>query len=304
MDRLLAHSAVVDARGRLRLEHSLLRVSALREGGCDQGIAHGMSIAVQQSVCSCAHALLDLLLSPGRPSLLVLGAAGSGKTCLLRYAARLLADAGARMLCMDSSGDLGGDGIVVHAALSSSRRLLVLRRGKQAVAIAGALASHAPEVLVVDELDGAADVAALRRARLRCVRVLAGKCGDLAGLLGSPSSRGELLGPVASDGSALFGAPPRLFEAAVQAVGSAGCSDRSLLVLADAAAAADAAALAFGSGAAAEGAAGPMRAHSLPVLAARRAIVEVERRLWVADAGTLRHRLCVGRSSVLLLEHI
>lgn len=302
----------VDARGRAGLERSLLQVSVSRASGPGDGSAAGareavagVSITVRQSVHGCAHAMLNLLLARAAPSLLVVGAAGSGRTCLLRDAARVLAGTGARVLCVDTRGDLGGDGALAHAGLGDARRLLVRRRGEQAETIAEALANHAPSVLIVDELEGAADVAALRRARLRGVRVLAGACGDLAQLLRSRSSRDELLGPgtAAADCLALSAAPQRLFGAAVQAVGGADCADRSLLVLADAAAAADAVALALGGAAEAAigGSTATARARQAAAHSHSPTVVEVERRRWVEDPDAQsQHCLCASRELLML----
>ena len=144
--------------------------------------------------------ILDLLhrIRSSQTSLIILGAPGCGKSTLLRSCIRYVAhDLGQSTVVVDTSNELGGDGIAPHPVIQPARRLMVPERRHQYLQLLEAVQNHSPKVVVVDEIATKREVEALRSITHRGVACLATCHGkaldsllsnpDLVGLAGGTS---------------------------------------------------------------------------------------------------------------------
>src|SRR5262249_17888756 len=106
---------------RAGIERTLHRISALRNR---RGEVVGLTCRVGRAVRG-TGALIRDGVEEGR-SILILGRPGVGKTTLLREAARVLADElGKRVVVVDPSNEIAGDGDVPHPGIGRARRMQV-----------------------------------------------------------------------------------------------------------------------------------------------------------------------------------
>ncbi len=140
---------------RAGLEGTLHRISAIRDR---YGEITGATIRLGRFLVGVAEPLREVLLS-GDESLMLIGPPGAGKTTLLRDVVRILAEAqGPKVVVVDTSNEIGGDGKTSHPGLAAARRLQVPDPSLQAKVLMEALANHGPECLVIDELGYRRDV--------------------------------------------------------------------------------------------------------------------------------------------------
>ena len=112
-------SATFDADNRAGLERTLHRISAIRNR---RGDIVGLTCRIGRAVYGTIDILQDMIESG--QSVLILGAPGVGKTTMLREAARVLAE-NKRVVIVDTSNEIGGDGDVPHPAVGRARRMQV-----------------------------------------------------------------------------------------------------------------------------------------------------------------------------------
>jgi hypothetical protein len=112
-----------------------------------------------------------------------------GKTTLLREAARVLADeAGKRVIVVDTSNEIGGDGDIPHPGIGLARRMQVASPDRQHAVMIEAVENHMPEVIVIDEIGTEAEAAAARTIAERGVQLVATAHGhSLDNLLTNPT---------------------------------------------------------------------------------------------------------------------
>src|SRR3954451_12962192 len=104
--------------------------------------------------------MLRDLVQSGR-NLLLLGRPGVAKDTKLRESARVLADdLKKRVVVVDTSNEIGGDGDVPHPGIGSARRMQVARPDRQHAVMIEAVENHMPEAIVVDEIGPAQEAAA------------------------------------------------------------------------------------------------------------------------------------------------
>lgn len=154
----------------------LSRLSHLRNR---QGQTVGLTLRVGRAVVGSSDPVADLFEAGA--SVLLLGPPGAGKTTTLRDACRRLAASGRRVVAVDSQMELGGHGDVPDPALGLARRLPVPNPAAQHRVILEAVLNHSPEVLVVDQISGAAEAAAVRDAAERGVQLVASAHGRVLG---------------------------------------------------------------------------------------------------------------------------
>ncbi|CAI5731958.1 unnamed protein product [Peronospora destructor] len=108
------------------------------------------------------HPHLYLLLSErhANKSVLVLGHPGSGKTTLIRDVARCMSDTMENVCIIDTSNEIGGDGLVPHACVGWARRMMVRSLEAQAGVMIECVQNHTVETLIVDEIGRKAEVLA------------------------------------------------------------------------------------------------------------------------------------------------
>ncbi len=181
---------VVDRVGRFGEDNragiggTLHRISALRNR---VGEVIGLTCRVGRAVFGTVAILRDTV-EAGR-SILLLGRPGVGKTTLLREAARVLADElGKRVVIVDTSNEIAGDGDVPHPGIGRARRMQVPTPSEQHAVMIEAVENHMPEVIVIDEIGTTAEAMAARTIAERGVQLIATAHGNtLENLLRNPT---------------------------------------------------------------------------------------------------------------------
>ncbi|TSC24098.1 R3H domain-containing nucleic acid-binding protein [Corallococcus sp. Z5C101001] len=174
LQAVLARVGEPGGDNRAGIERTLHRVSAIRNR---QGRVVGLTLRVGRAIQGTIDMLRDLVES-GR-NLLLLGRPGVGKTTKLREVARVLADSlGKRVMVVDTSNEIGGDGDIPHPGIGGARRMQVSRPDRQHDVMIEAVENHMPEAIVVDEIGTAAEAAAARTIAERGVQLVATAHGN------------------------------------------------------------------------------------------------------------------------------
>jgi stage III sporulation protein SpoIIIAA len=174
-----------DADNRAGMERTLHRISAIRNR---LGIVVGLTCRVGRAVYGTVDIIQDIIES-GK-SVLILGRPGVGKTTLLREAARILAE-NKRVVIVDTSNEIGGDGDVPHPAVGRARRMQVSQPMLQHEVMIEAVENHNPEVIVIDEIG--------RELEAQAARTIAERGVQLIGTAHGQTLDNLLLNPTLSD---------------------------------------------------------------------------------------------------------
>jgi len=178
---------------RAGITRTLHRISAIRNR---QGKVVGLTCRVGRAVYGTIDIVQDIIIS-GK-SILLLGRPGVGKTTLLREAARVLADQGKRVVIVDTSNEIGGDGDIPHPAIGRARRMQVRKPSQQHEVMIEAVENHMPEVIVIDEIGREQEAEAARTIAERGVQLIGTAHGrTLANLLLNPTLS-DLVGGIES----------------------------------------------------------------------------------------------------------
>ena len=177
---------------RAGIGQTLHRISAIRNR---RGEIVGMTCRVGRAVTGTIDLIKDLVVS-GR-SILLLGRPGVGKTTMLRECARVLADElRKRVVIVDTSNEIGGDGDIPHPGIGRSRRMQVRTPNLQHAVMIEAVENHMPEVIVIDEIGTELEAVAARTIAERGVQLVAtAHGGSLDNLLVNPTLN-DLLGGI------------------------------------------------------------------------------------------------------------
>jgi stage III sporulation protein SpoIIIAA len=169
---------------RAGLERTLHRISAIRNR---VGDVIGLTCRVGRAVFGTVDILRDVIESG--ESILLLGRPGVGKTTILREAARVLADELAkRVVVVDTSNEIAGDGDVPHPGIGRARRMQVPSPDEQHAVMIEAVENHMPQVIVIDEIGTTAEALAARTIAERGVQLIATAHGNtLENLLQNPT---------------------------------------------------------------------------------------------------------------------
>ncbi len=169
---------------RAGIEATLHRISAIRNRAGD---VVGLTARVGRAVYGTIDILRDVIES-GR-SILLLGRPGVGKTTMLREVARVLADdLTRRVVIVDTSNEIAGDGDIPHPGIGMARRMQVPQPDQQHAVMIEAVENHSPEVVVVDEIGTEAEAYAARTIAERGVMLVATAHGNtLENLLMNPT---------------------------------------------------------------------------------------------------------------------
>jgi stage III sporulation protein SpoIIIAA len=155
-----------DADNRAGIERTLHRISAIRNR---RSHIVGLTLRVGRAVYGTVDIIQDII-ETGK-SVLILGRPGVGKTTLLREAARILAES-KRVVIVDTSNEIGGDGDVPHPAVGKARRMQVREPMLQHEVMIEAVENHNPEVIVIDEIGRELEAAAARTIAERGVQLI------------------------------------------------------------------------------------------------------------------------------------
>lgn len=181
-----------DADNRAGIERTLHRISAIRNR---HNQVVGLTCRIGRAVYGTSDIIQDLIESGA--SILILGRPGVGKTTILREAARILADT-ARVIIVDTSNEIGGDGDVPHPAIGEARRMQVAKPSLQHEVMIEAVENHNPEVIVIDEIGRELEAMAARTIAERGVQLIGTAHGNtLENLLLNPTLS-DLVGGIES----------------------------------------------------------------------------------------------------------
>ena len=181
-----------DADNRAGLERTLHRISAIRNR---RSHIVGLTCRVGRAVYGTIDIIQDLIES-GK-SILLLGKPGIGKTTMLRESARMMAEK-SRVIIVDTSNEIGGDGDVPHPAVGLARRMQVATPSLQHEVMIEAVENHNPEVIVIDEIGRELEAAAARTIAERGVQLIGTAHGrTLENLLLNPTLS-DLVGGIES----------------------------------------------------------------------------------------------------------
>ena len=179
---------------RAGIERTLHRISAIRNR---TGEIVGLTCRVGRAVYGTVAMVLDLL-DTGQ-SVLLMGRPGVGKTTALREIARVLADdLLRRVVVIDTSNEIAGDGDIPHPAIGRARRMQVARPELQHQVMIEAVENHMPEVIVIDEIGTELEAQAARTIAERGVMLVATAHGNALGNLLKNPTLSDLVGGIES----------------------------------------------------------------------------------------------------------
>ncbi len=192
IDYVVERVGQFDADNRAGIPRTLHRIAAVRNR---RGDVVGLTCRVGRAVYGTIAIIQDLVTS-GK-SVLLLGRPAVGKTTMLREAARVLAEK-RRVIIVDTSNEIGGDGDIPHPAIGRARRMQVAVPNLQHEVMIEAVENHNPEVIVIDEIGRELEAEAARTIAERGVQLIATAHGNsLENLLLNPTLS-DLVGGIES----------------------------------------------------------------------------------------------------------
>ncbi|CCF83341.1 R3H domain-containing nucleic acid-binding protein [Nitrolancea hollandica] len=179
---------------RAGIERTLHRISAIRSRSGD---IVGLTCRIGRAVYGTIGIIRDLVESG--ESILLLGRPGVGKTTMLRETARVLADdLRKRVVIVDTSNEIAGDGDIPHPSIGRARRMQVPSPSLQHAVMIEAIENHMPEVIVIDEIGTELEAAAARTIAERGVQLVGTAHGNtLENLMMNPTLS-DLIGGIQS----------------------------------------------------------------------------------------------------------
>jgi stage III sporulation protein SpoIIIAA len=179
---------------RAGIERTLHRISAIRNRS---GKIVGLTARIGRAVFGTIEIIKDLVESG--QSVLIMGRPGIGKTTMLREAARVLADElDKRVVVVDTSNEIAGDGDIPHPGIGRARRMQVRTPELQHAVMIEAVENHMPEVIVIDEIGTELEAAAARTIAERGVQLIGTAHGNnLDNLMVNPTLS-DLIGGIQS----------------------------------------------------------------------------------------------------------
>jgi stage III sporulation protein SpoIIIAA len=184
IDYVVSRISEFTGDNRAGINHTLHRISAIRNR---HGEIIGLTCRVGRAVFGTVAMIQDLIESGKR--VLLLGRPGIGKTTMLREVARVLADdSRKRVVVIDTSNEIAGDGDIPHPAIGHARRMQVATPTEQHAVMIEAVENHMPEVIVIDEIGTELEAKAARTIAERGVQLVGTAHGNtLENLIMNPT---------------------------------------------------------------------------------------------------------------------
>lgn len=177
---------------RAGIPRTLHRISAMRNR---KGMVIGLTCRVGRAVFGTVSIIRDLV-ETGQ-SILLLGRPGTGKTTLLREMARVLAEEfRKRVVIVDTSNEIAGDGDIPHPGIGRARRMQVPRPSEQHAVMIEAVENHMPEVIVIDEIGTELEALAARTIAERGVQLIGTAHGNTLDNLMINPTLSDLIGGI------------------------------------------------------------------------------------------------------------
>lgn len=192
IDEVVSRVSEFDADNRAGIERTLHRISAMRNR---QGRIVGLTLRVGRAVYGTIGIIQDIIES-GK-NILLLGRPGVGKTTLLREAARVLAEH-KRVVIVDTSNEIGGDGDIPHPAVGRARRMQVPTPSLQHEVMIEAVENHMPEAIIIDEIGRELEAEAARTIAERGVQLIGTAHGNSLDNLMMNPTLADLVGGIQS----------------------------------------------------------------------------------------------------------
>ena len=194
LDFVVARIGEFGADNRAGIERTLHRISCMRNR---KGRIVGLTCRIGRAVYGTIAVIRDIIES-GRSTLL-LGRPGVGKTTMLREVARVLADdLQKRVIIVDTSNEIAGDGDIPHPGIGHARRMQVPTPSLQHAVMIEAVENHMPEVIIIDEIGTELEAQAARTIAERGVQLVGTAHGNtLENLMLNPTLS-DLIGGIQS----------------------------------------------------------------------------------------------------------
>ena len=214
IDYVTEHVGLFGDDNRAGIERTLHRISAIRNR---EGTIVGLTCRVGRAVTGTIDIIKDMVISG--QSILLLGPPGIGKTTMLRECARVLSDeCGKRVVIVDTSNEIAGDGDIPHPGIGRSRRMQVRTPALQHAVMIEAVENHMPQCIVIDEIGTELEAVAARTIAERGVQLVGTAHGsNIDSLLVNPTLNDLLGGIQTVTLSRRGGAAPRHAEVGARA---------------------------------------------------------------------------------------
>jgi stage III sporulation protein AA len=192
IEYIVSRIATFGGDNRAGIERTLHRISAIRNR---EGCIVGLTCRIGRAVYGTIGIIADLVES--WKSILLLGGPGVGKTTMLREVARVLADdLKKRVVIVDTSNEIAGDGDIPHPAIGHARRMQVATPNLQHAVMIEAVENHMPEVIVIDEIGTELEAQAARTIAERGVQLIATAHGNTLDNLITNPTLSDLIGGI------------------------------------------------------------------------------------------------------------
>jgi stage III sporulation protein SpoIIIAA len=192
LEYVVSHISSFGEDNRAGIERTLHRISAIRNR---KGAVVGLTCRVGRAVYGTIQIIKDLVESD--KSVLLMGRPGVGKTTMLREVARVLADElHRRVVIVDTSNEIAGDGDIPHPGIGHARRMQVPTPSLQHAVMIEAVENHMPQVIVIDEIGTELEARAARTIAERGVQLIGTAHGNTLENLTINPTLADLIGGI------------------------------------------------------------------------------------------------------------